>query len=109
MGHSALDSFSTESFFLDGQVKLTLLFAAPSQAFVLIVWIDGHPGKHKIMILLQQNPARGCVSASTCSTYLQAWLGLVHVPPAQDPHLVMRLVVGQLSWQRVHTYGLEKK
>lgn len=44
-----------------------------------------------------------------CSTYLEARLGLVHVPPAQDPHLVMRLVIGQLSWQRVHTYGLEKK
>lgn len=36
-------------------------------------------------------------------------MGLVQIPPAQDPHLVMRLVIGQLSWQRVHTYGLEKK
>lgn len=46
---------------------------------------------------------------SVCSTYLEARLGLVHVPPAQDPHLVVRLVIGQLSWQGVHTYGLEKK
>lgn len=35
--------------------------------------------------------------ASVCSTYLEACLGLVLVPPAQDPHLVMRLVIAQLS------------
>lgn len=51
----------------------------------------------------------GWVLVSVCSTYLEARLGLVHVPPAQDPHLVVRLVIGQLSWQGVHTYGLEKK
>lgn len=51
----------------------------------------------------------GVMLVSVCSTYLEARVGLVYVPPAQDPHLVMRLVIGQLSWQRVHTYGLEKK
>ena len=74
-------------------------------------WINviSYLGKQETFIR-QDSVLCSCgVSVSTCSTYLEAWLGLVHIPPAQDPHLVMRLVIGQLSWQRVHTYGLEKK
>lgn len=74
-------------------------------------WINvlSYLGKQETFIRQGQHPLFQWVLVSTRSTYLEAWLGLVHIPPAQDPHLVMRLVIGQLSWQRIHTYGLEKK
>lgn len=59
--------------------------------------VISHPGKRRHLLGRERGLSVGWGLASTCSTYLEACLGLVLVPPAQDPHLVMRLVIGQLS------------
>lgn len=64
------------------------IFPTLSSAFMDILWMNviSHLGKWETFIRVLS--CRWALS-SMYSAYLEAWLGLVHIPPAQDPHLVM--------------------